>query len=167
MAVELRMDCTVFESPVPKGWVYPCTVADLRSRLTAFPDDDLFGLHAAGLVPSTKKNHMADGRYFSHPKPVIHIYSIDESLSYKQPPHVKEGWLKDSMAARYGMEFRKNGSRWICSWSQERLQRFILEYVVAHELGHHVYHKERYGLSRSREESEKFAESYAMRHLGG
>jgi hypothetical protein len=43
--------------------VFPCTVDDLRERLAEFPSADLDGLNAVRLVPSTRRNIAANGRY--------------------------------------------------------------------------------------------------------
>lgn len=146
------------------GWVYPCTVDDLRGRLADFDAADLSGLHAVGLVPATRKDHWADARYFHGPPAVIHIYSLPVSLSFRMPPRVQRAWLETSTAASYGMRFQKQGSRWTCTWSPEDLRRFILDYVLAHEVGHHVYHLRRGGAAWNRRVSEQFAHAYGVRH---
>jgi hypothetical protein len=62
------------------------------------------------------------------------------------------------------MRFEKDGSRWSCFWTPEGIRRYTVEYVVAHEVGHHVYYLRR-GYPRNHGESEQFAHAYAMRRL--
>jgi hypothetical protein len=43
----------------------------------------------------------------------------------------------------YGMRIEQRGSRWYSVWSFETLRRFVLEHVLLHEIGHHVFHRDR------------------------
>jgi hypothetical protein len=163
---------SVFKRPLLPGWVYPCSLEDIRQRLRQLPGEDLGGLWAVGLVPSTYRNCSANARYFPVDRPVIHIYSYPATFSYKLPPHMKCSDLDRSFSAEFefGMRVEQVGSRWWCRWDAESLRRFILEYVLAHEVGHHVSHRQRIrqGLKAcpGKGVCEQFAEAYARRHVG-
>ena len=87
----------VFERPLEgPGWVYPCSVEDIRGQLAAVPECDLEGLHSIGLVPATRKDCNANGRYFVGARPAIRLYSHAYPLEYKQP---RGTGLKDINAA--------------------------------------------------------------------
>ena len=160
----------LFEAPLPAGaGVYPCTVEDLRERLAHFPPADVEDLWAVGLVPSTRKDCSAHARYFYPPKPSIYVYSYAASLRIKQPAHTTQSDVERGLAVElaYGMDVELHGARWYCQWQREALRRFIVEHVLPHEVGHHVYgqRRRRAGLEhrpRTRE-SEQFAEAYALR----
>ncbi len=72
------------------------------------------------------------------------------------------------MELQFGMTVERHGSRYTCAWSADNLRRFILEHVLLHEVGHHVYHLQRRerGLPYhpNTVESEQFAEAYACRY---
>lgn len=154
----------VFERPLPTGWVYPCTIDDLQNRIEYFPQEDLTGLSVIGLVPSTRKDQLADARYFRGKRPSIYIYSIQDSLSFKQPPHVRRSQLDESIAVQFGMEIKQSGRRWVCCWTKENLRRFVLDYVLPHEVGHHVFYKS-FGYKKDGSQSEKFAHTYAIQKM--
>jgi hypothetical protein len=162
---------TIFQRPLLPGWDYPCTVDDIREQLTRLPAEDLEGLLAVALVPSTRKDHSASGRYYVHDYPTIHLLSYPEPLSYKQPAGTRQGDMEAGcvIERHFGMRVEKVGSRWYCRWSAEDLRRFTLEHVLIHEVGHHVQdmERERTGLKPwpSRRVSEQFAEAYACRYL--
>lgn len=85
-----HMNIICFEEPVISGYLYPCSLADIRACLARMPENDLQGLAAVGLVSVTRKDASAYARYFSNPKPTIHIHSFAETLSYKQPANTKK-----------------------------------------------------------------------------
>jgi hypothetical protein len=159
----------VFARPIPDGWVYPCSAEDIRSRLALVPAEDLRGLWAVGLAPATRKDCWANGRYVPGTRPVITLYSYRQGLSYKQPAGTRRGDLETDLRVEraFGMRTEEIGSRWVCTWSAEDLRAFIVEHVLLHEIGHHVYYVQRglQGLppSRNRVEREQFAEAYALR----
>jgi hypothetical protein len=145
-------------------------VEDLRARLADFPEADLEGLWAVGLVPSTRKDCSANGRYYPGEKPVIHIYSWAPGLVYRQPLRVKGRDMGGFVVERaFGMRVEQAGNHWCCRWEPEDLRRFILDHVLPHEIGHHVDY-----LAHRREgrrpvprcaAREQFAEAYALRFL--
>ncbi len=160
---------TFFIEPIPNGWVYPCTLEDIEHQLKLVSPEDLKGLCAVGLVPSTNKQFSADGRYRAMSKPTIYLYSYPESLTFRQPAHTKRSDIEHwkAIELEYGMTIREEGSRWICQWRADNLRRFVLEHVLIHEIGHHVLLKKRIseGLNNkpSVQVSEQFADDYAVR----
>lgn len=160
----------LFKRPLLPGWIYPCTLADIEERLSHLPASDLEGLWAVGLIPSTRKDCNANGRYVFDKHPTIYLYSHPETLTFKLRQHTKRSEIEAGCAVEleYGMWVEASGSRWICCWKADDLRRFILDHVLQHEIGHHVhyYQRVRQGLRipPSRQEIEQFAEAYARRH---
>jgi hypothetical protein len=118
-----------------------------------------------GLAPQTRKDHWAFARYLHGPPRVIHIYSLPASRTYRQPPHQKSQYLEESTAAEFGMRFQKIGGRWVCHWTAEDIRRYTLDYVLGHEIGHHVAYLRRRDALLSPMSSEQFAHHYAIRRL--
>lgn len=158
-----------FSEPLPAGWVYPCTLEDIRAQLSRLPPEDLRGLHAVGLVPSTRRDQPANARYCYSPHPVIRLYSFLADLRYKLPARTRGGDIESGLAVEleYGLQVEQVGSRYTVRWEARHLRRFILEHVLPHEVGHHVYHTRRqvagYVFRPGTVESEQFAEAYARR----
>ncbi len=158
----------LFEEPICAGWVYPCSLGDIRNRLTLLPEVDLLGLWAVGLAAATRKDCSANGRYCFSERPTIRLYSYPDTYTYRQPMTTKRVHIEVGLAVEreFGMEVDKIGGRYVCRWSAADLKRFILEHVLLHEVGHHVYHwrrKEQGQTFRpSWRESEQSAESYAV-----
>lgn len=162
---------SVFQRPLPPGWVYPCTTADLVQSLSVLPPEFLEGLWAVGLVPATRKNCAAYARYFPGLKPVIHVYSCPESFTYK----LRSGTRRSDLIPGSGMEL-EYGIRWedadsclVSVWEPEDLRRFVTEFVLLHEVGHHVCHRERkrdgWSPCPGNHVCEQYAEAFAERHL--
>ena len=72
-----------FLEPLKPGWIYPCTLDEIRTELENATTDELDGLNAVGLSASTRKDSNANGRYHREYKPSIHIYSFPESFTFK------------------------------------------------------------------------------------
>ena len=159
-----------FEQPCPVGWVYPCALEDVSNRLAQLPAEDVAGLWAVGLVSATRKRNRYNGTYFYGNRPTIHLYSVPYSLQFKMPPSTKRKDIEtyEWVELSYGMKFEQQGSRIFCQWSAADLRHFIVEHVLLHEVGHHVYHRRRQQLGYDYKpwttESEQFAEAYALRH---
>ncbi len=158
-----------FEQPICDGWIYPCTLEEIKQTLVHLPLGDLEGLWAVGLAASTRKDHNANGRYLFAKKPMISLYSFPASYSFKLFPHTKRHDIERLMPLElaHGMTYLQVGSRFVCRWQPKDLQRFILHHVLLHEVGHHVYHWQRQqqglALRTHTVESEQFAEAYAIR----
>jgi hypothetical protein len=156
----------IFEQPALPGWVYPCTLDDIREVLSLVPASEIVGLKAAGLAPSTKKDWNANGRYYGQRQTIV-LYSFRKDLVIRYEPNAKEGRLRDwcHRELRFGMTLERDGARWKGVWTAENLRRFILHHVLLHELGHHVYFRDR---DRFQEPPtwvvrEQYAEDYAVR----
>lgn len=127
------------------------------------------GLWAVGLVPSTRKDFNANARYFSGDKPTIYIYSYPATLRFRLPAHCKQADIQQSFVVEYefGMTVEREGNRPVCVWTGDGLRRFVVEHVLPHEVGHHVYHRQREQqrlVYRPKTTvSEQFAETYALR----
>lgn len=160
----------LFERPLPPGWIYPCTLEDIQQRLQILRREDLEGLCAIGLAPSTQKDQSTNGRYFRDGQPTILLYSYPDTLEYKMPPFVKQKHIQQDLRVelKYGMQVEQTGSRWWCRWTQENLRRYTIDHVLLHEIGHHVHHQQRskQGLAYlpATQASEQFAEDYALRN---
>jgi hypothetical protein len=157
-----------FERPLPPGHVYPCTVDDLRRQLMRLPPADLQGLWAVGLVPATRKLR-AYGYYWSGYRPHIHICSRPASLEFRLRSGVKFRRTHHlyHIQSFFGLRLELRGGVWLGRWEADHLRRFILEYMLLHEVGHHVYylgypwHRYRHGPSELNHE--RFAIAYAHR----
>jgi len=74
-----------------------------------------------------------------------------------------------TLEREFGMRLEAVGARLFIRWDPDDLRRFILEYVLVHEVGHHVHYKERSSQKLnplpSVEVQEQFAEDYAIRYI--
>lgn len=162
------MSIRLFEEPIPAGWVYPCLLEDIQDRLTHLPEADLTGLWAVGLAAATRRDCWANGRYRFSGRPTIRLYSYAATYDYRLPPQTKRADVDAGLAVEreFGMGVEQVGGHYVCRWDAADLKRFTLEYVLLHEVGHHVYHWRRkeqgHEFRPSRRESEQSAESYAL-----
>jgi len=131
--------------------------------------DDLAGIAKVGLLPSTRKNNSANGRYFFDSKRAeICIYSYPETLLHRFRTKGKLPQLRQwySCELSYGMQLELDGDKLHCKWNSDDLRRFISRHVLLHEIGHHVSQMKRVrkGLQPDIGSalSEKLAEHYAL-----
>ena len=156
----------VEERPLRGGFVYPCTVQEIERRLGEFPPEDLEGLKRVALVPATRYDVNVYGRFiYDDPRPTIHLYAQPSGLTFR-PGFGKRHLrccLEDEI--RFGIEAREHGKGLICAWTRETLRRWILEFILPHEVGHHVSHLRRMGkrleICPGVRECERFADDYA------
>lgn len=158
-----------FERECPAGWMYSCSLDDIRDCLARLPEQDLEGLWAVGLMPATRKDNNAYGRYYFGTRPTIHLFSYPANLRFKLRAHTRRGEIDSVLAVdqQYGMRVEREGSRFVCAWSADDLCRFVVEHVLLHEVGHHVYfwgrRQQGYAYRPHTVEAEQFAEAYALR----
>ena len=132
-------------------------------------EEDIEGLWSVGLVPATHKDGEVDGRYDFGKQPTIHIYSYLGTLQFKLRATTKPSEIAIDLAVQlqYGMSIVQEGNRYICVWSQENFRKFIVEHVLLHEVGHHVFfwRRKQQGLPYRHDVAgaEQFAEDYALR----
>ena len=163
----------LFECPLPDGWVYPCTLDNIRQQLALVPEQDLEGLLAVGLAAPKREDKRYHGTYWywswRMKTPVIHLYAWPASLSFKtrRPYSIGEAAQCFAVELSYGMRTGRAGSRLLCRWDPECLRRYVAEHVLLHEIGHHVQRRQRLRMGFTafpgHMASEQFADDYASR----
>ena len=163
----------LFERPLPDGWVYPCTLDDIRQQLALVPEQDTEGLLAVGLAAPKREDRRYHGTYWywswRMKTPAIHLYAWPASLSFKTRRHYSVGEVQQCFAVElsYGMRTERAGSRLLCRWEPECLRQYAAEHVLLHEIGHHVQRRQRLRVALSsfpgHTASEQFADGYALR----
>ncbi len=157
----------LFQKPILPGWNYPCTLEDIKTKLETVPLNDLEHPYAAGLVPSTKKDYSANGKHVHRVKPTITLYSIRDDYQYRLPARTKRKDVLRSFEVEleYGMTLIEENSKFTLNWEPAQLKSFILNPVLLHEIGHHVYFENRlrqgFKDNSRTNDSERFAEHYA------
>lgn len=159
------------EFSIDESYVHCCTVEDLIRHLERFDREDLSGLHQISLGPVERMREYADARYRRYPRPSIHLYPLRRSLEYKVRHFgsCKDPALAFSHQCAYGMKAERQGIGWLCRWEFVHWKKFILEFVLAHEIGHHVHYMKRKASGLTcyppLPASEQFADDYANRFL--
>lgn len=156
-----------FAEDLAAGYLYPCSLDDLRSVLESIPPPDLAGLHSVGLAMPRRPHREANAVYFSEPVPRIVVCAYPDSLDIPLPRRMSlvgaTKALQDEL--RHGMRLERRDGRVFTTWDAVSLRNFIMRHVLPHEVGHHVFrHILRRDLQpawRDAMESEKFAEHYA------
>jgi hypothetical protein len=137
---------------LPEGYIFPCSIAEIRKSLMEIPTEHLSGIKRIRL--SGQKVTNADASYIDG---TINIYAIPRDLKFiftEKPP---ESLLKEY--SRFGARWEVLGENWYCYWRLDSFKKYILEHVLFHELGHHI--DDFLSLRRSFGK-EKFAERYAL-----
>lgn len=175
--VEYPPRVRLYERPLPPNsrHRYPCSLDDLRAQLARVPEYDLEGLCSVGLRPAARDDRKYYGVYCPYPwptyKPHVLIFSYCGKMAFMLSPRRTAGYVQRRFQVErgYGMEIERPGRRYILTWPDEDLRRYISEHVLLHEIGHHVQDRQRWraGLDRRLPScvEEQFAEDYAIRFL--
>jgi hypothetical protein len=143
-------------------------VDDLRRQLARLPPADLEGLWAVGLVPRTRKLRTY-GYYQSGFRPFIHLCSRPASLEFRLRSRKKRRRIEHFYRIElfFGLQIERQSGVWWGRWEADGLRRFMLEYMLLHEIGHHVYSlghpRHQYPTNASELNHERFAIAYAHR----
>jgi hypothetical protein len=121
--------------PAP-GRHHPARAADVRAALDAFGAPARYGLHLVELVPAPEAAERLMLGRLTGPG---HVLLYDQARSPwrvgAELPEQDRGWL-----ASAGADVATPG---VVSWPGDSLRWFMLGYVLAHEVGHHMLQHER------------------------
>lgn len=118
------------------GRHHPAPAADVRAALDAFGVAAWYGLRLVELVPApTVPGRMMLGR-LAGPG---HVVLFDQPRSPWVLGATVPGQERDRLASA-GADVTVPG---VVTWPGDSLRRFMLGYVLAHEVGHHVLQHER------------------------
>lgn len=139
--------------PLPKGYVYPCTVDEVRRKLDSLGPEMLRNISVVHLCNQVKMNpgvdaHICDG---SH----IRIYAVPEKLRWrygKKKPNPAEAQER----LEFGAYWQKIDDQWYLCWDGDSLRDYVLNHILLHEIGHSL-DDVNYGTNKG----EKFAEAFA------
>jgi len=160
----------ILESPLRNGFHYPCSIEDIGFVCGVLGESLLEGLNVIALANPKSKRDSANARYFRSPYPRIVIYSINEQLCYilGATKEYKNYERLFDIELSFGMKLEIADNKVMACWSSDCLRRFICCHVLLHEIGHHVYRRERHSdLSpayKDYNESEKHASHFAKRY---
>ena len=150
-------DTQYIVDPLPKGYVYPCSIEDIRRKTEELPAGMLRNLSTIHLCNQVKMNPSVDAHIYdgSH----IRIYPVPEKLRWNY------GWKKPNPAfaqerLEFGAYWQKIDDEWYLCWDKDSLREYILNHVLLHEIGHSL-DDAHYGTNRG----EKLAEAFAH-HVG-
>jgi hypothetical protein len=110
------------------------------------------------------------GIYFSRPSAKINVYSHASDLRFKLDFRGHRARLEDLLRVEvsYGLQLLPVAGSWVSAWRSDEWRTFVLDHVLAHEIGHHVFHYRRMLAGDEYKPrirgSEQFAEDYALRH---
>ena len=159
----------VIERPLRSGWVYPCTLEDLERKLREFPEDDLEGIRLVEMVPTSKYDEGTYGKYQYEKRPYIQIFAQPRELTYRANMGRRHIPCCLADEVRFGMKVEDRGRTLLCRWEPEALRNYVVDFVLPHEVGHHVCHLRRLDRGRTAcpgtRECERFADTYAREHV--
>jgi hypothetical protein len=119
-----------------RGRHHPASAADIRNALKTFGEGTYYGLTSVELVPApVVQRQLPLGRLIAPGRIVLYDQAFSPwRLGFQLPADERARLL----AA--GARSDKDG---VVAWPGDSLRRFMLGYVLAHELGHHVLQHER------------------------
>jgi hypothetical protein len=118
------------------GRHHPASAADVREALKVFGDEIYYGVRIVELLPAPSTGgRLPLGRLIAPG----HIVLYDQARS----PWRLGAPLTADRRARLRIAGASVDAAGVVSWPGDSLKRFMLGYVLAHELGHHVLQHER------------------------
>jgi len=118
------------------GRYHPASAAEVREALRRFGEDSYYGLKAVELIPAPN---------VSDRLPLGQLIEPGRIVLYDQPmPPWRLGFdLSADERSRLGAAGATTDCAGTVEWPGPTLRRFMLAYVLAHELGHHMLQHER------------------------
>jgi hypothetical protein len=119
-----------------RGRHHPASAADVRSALKTFGEETYYGLLSIELVQAPlTRTELPLGELIGPGRIVLYDQALSPwRLGFELPTDERARLL----AA--GARSDKDG---VVTWPGDSLRRFMLGYVLAHELGHHILQHER------------------------
>ncbi len=139
--------------PLPKGYVYPCSIDDIRSAIERLPKKVLRNVSLIHLSNQVKMNpgvdaHICDGSE-------IRIYPVPEKLRWNYGRNKPNPALAQERL-EFGAYWQTiDGEWWLC-WDKDSLRDYALKHVLLHEIGHSLDNTY-YGTNRGERVAEAFA----------
>lgn len=118
--------------PAPKGYIYPCTVGELKRQLRRVPAEYTEGLWQIRLSNQIRRYRDRDGDYLDGE---IRLFPYPERLIFPASPRPSDPWDQEWLA--WGARLVDHAGVRSLQWTLPALRRFILDHVLLHELGHH------------------------------
>ena len=118
------------------GRHHPASASDVRRALTAFGEQSYYGLDTIELVPApSEPNRLPLGQFVAPGR----ILLFDQTRSPWRLGFGLDARDQDRFIEA-GAEVEAEG---VITWPRDTLKRFMLGYVLTHELGHHILQHER------------------------
>jgi len=119
-----------------RGRYHPASAADVRAALESFGESAYYGVNLIALVPARSTNDRLVLGSLIGPG---HIELYDQP----RPPWRLGETLSDPDRARVAAAGAIVETDGVIDWPNDTLRRFMIAYVLTHELGHHVLQHER------------------------
>lgn len=141
--------------PLPKGYVYPCTIEDIREKLEELSPKVLRNLSVIHLCNQVKMNPGVDAHIYdgSH----IRIYPVPDKLRWncgKKKPN--PAFAQERL--EFGAYWQRIDKEWFLCWDKDSLRDYVLNHILIHEIGHSLD-----GIHYGTHRGEKLAEAFAHR----
>ena len=158
-----------YEKPInSSGYVYPCTLEEIEQQLQNYPRKDIEGLYAVGLGPRSRSERTLMGFYERGKRPLIELKAYPSTLCERLPRYCQIGKSQRHLAVaiRHGMLLERERGWLYCKWQYDQLKRHMLEFILSHEVAHHVFDTQiarKTCCTYTKEANESFADEYARR----
>ena len=118
------------------GRHHPASPADVRDALRSFGEEAYYGVKVVELIPAPiGSRDLPLGRLVEPGRIVLYDQPLSPWRLGLRFPAAERARLQEA-----GADIERDG---MVSWPGTTLRRFMLAYVLAHELGHHVLQHER------------------------
>ncbi len=141
--------------PLPRGYVYPCTIEEIRDKLNSLSPEMLRNVTTIHLCNQVKMNPGVDAHIYDGS--LIRIYPVPEKLRWcygRRKPN--PAWAQERL--EFGAYWEKIDNEWFLRWDMDSLRDYVLNHILLHEIAHSLDNTY-YGTSRG----ERFAEAFAHR----
>jgi hypothetical protein len=150
-----------------RNFFFPIDVDDIRHELARLPHDDWCDITHIWLRRFKQTEYESDElplAEFSCGSGVhlITLYPWPVTLEWNHG-HQKPSLSRQRVLERYDAELSLRDDTWISHWQQPKLKDFYIEYLLFHEIGHHVDWYSRHWSKANNKIMEEAADRYAFR----
>ncbi len=146
---------------LPEGYQFPCSVRELKQLIKSLPADDVRGIHSVRLSVQKSRD---DGLYLSDGRVELR-WAVDSRrrrrIGRRPPsPATLAEW------ARFGGTCMVESGIHYAFWADRKQLGRYVQFVLLHEIGHHVCARRWWGQRfHTEQQEEEFADTYAEEYL--
>ncbi|UTW56034.1 hypothetical protein [Kordiimonas sp. SCSIO 12610] len=156
----------LIEDNPSKDFFFPLNGQETLKALSELPETDYEGITHIWLRRLKKSDYIKQSQPFAtytcgSGVRLVTLYPWPNDLTINYGKERPDNSVINEVK-RYGGEMKLSGKNWISKWTLEAVQRFYVQGILYHEIGHHIDWYNRHWSKANNKQTEDYADRYAM-----